>query len=210
MARPARSHNHAQQKEKTMIKKNIYEEMKKKYGKVASWAIWAEVGATPKSNVGDLTLLELPEIYKFLNPDYVFVGLNVSGDGATDIPDWSNFHSGSGRHHDYKLRYALKDTPYWGAYLTDIIKLHADVDGGNVMKYIRQNPQVLRDNIKSFEEEIGYLGKDPVLVAMGDKVYNILYDNLGDKYKIVPVKHYSYTISKENYRAEVLERLAKV
>ena len=70
-----------------MIKKNIYEEMKKKYGKVASWAIWAEVGATPKSNVGDLTLLELPEIYKFLNPDYVFIGLNVSGDGATDIPD---------------------------------------------------------------------------------------------------------------------------
>ena len=31
---------------------------KKKYGHYASWAIWAEVGDTPKSNMGDLNIFE--------------------------------------------------------------------------------------------------------------------------------------------------------
>lgn len=58
----------------------------------------------------------------------MFVGLNRSGkpkDGnAEKKPDkpkdpWFNFHAGR---NDFKLRYALQGTRYWGSYITDAIK----------------------------------------------------------------------------------------
>ncbi len=36
-----------------------------------------------------------------------------------------------------KLRYALKDTPYWGGYITDIIKHHAEFKQG--LKIFKQS-----------------------------------------------------------------------
>lgn len=192
-----------------MISNECYETMKKNYGKVASWAVWAEQGATPKSNVGDLSVFERSDILNIINPGYVFVGLNVAGTGEVlDLPIWSNFHSDYHTHNDYKLRYALKGTPYWGAYITDIIKRHSDSNGEDVMKFLKNNPDVLRDNIRSFKEEIRCLGTKPVLIAMGGKAHRILSENLNAEYTIVPIKHYSYTISKENYRREVLEALS--
>ena len=55
------------------------------------------------------------------------------------------------------------------------------------MKYLKQNPDVLKSNIESFEEEIGYLGGHPILIGMGDKAYGILRDSLGEKYEIKKV-----------------------
>ena len=37
-----------------MITNERFDFIKKKYGKHASWAIWAEVGELPKSNIGDI------------------------------------------------------------------------------------------------------------------------------------------------------------
>ena len=194
-----------------MISKEQYENLKTNYGKVSSWAVWADEGATPKSNVGNLNVFNQSDILNILNPDYVFVGLNVAGTGEVlDLPDWSNFHSSYRTHNDYKLRYALKGTPYWGAYMTDIIKRHSNSNGSDVAKYLKQNPDVVKSNVSSFKEEIKYLETTPVLVAMGGKVYDILNTHLGSIYKIVPIKHYSYTISKENYRKEVLDALSKI
>lgn len=189
-----------------MLTKEQYNKMKERYGKVSSWAIWAAQGDTPKSNVGDLSIFDDEKVLLMLNTGYVFVGLNVSGTEVnTNITDWRNFHSPNPKHHDYKLRYALKGTPYWGSYITDVIKLHADTNGENVMSYMKKHPSELQRNLESFEEEIAFLGETPVLVAMGDKVYNILRDNLPkNKYKILKIKHYSFTISKENYRKELL------
>lgn len=53
------------------------------------------------------------------------------------------------------------------------------------------------------------LGGSPVLVALGGETYNILKKFLGHKYTIARIKHYSYTISKENYRKELIETLDK-
>lgn len=190
-----------------MVSAKTYEIMRKKYGPVSSWGIWAPEGDRPKAGVGDLSIFN-PVDLKILNSDYVFVGLNVAGSGTVELrPDWSNFHSEYRTHHDYKLRYALKDTPFWGAYFTDIIKLHSDSDGGNVMKYLKQNPYVLKENVKSFEEEIGFLGGHPILIAMGDKTYGILRDNLGEKYEIKKMSHYARAVSKEAYREELLQLL---
>ena len=157
-----------------MIKKEIYKEMKQKYGKVSSWAVWAPEQGTPKSNVGNLDMFENEDILDILDTGYVFVGLNVSGTEVnTNISDWRNFHSPNARHHDYKLRYALKGTKLWGSYLTDIIKLHADTNGENVISYMKKHPSEVKRNINDFEEEISFLSGTPVLVAMGDKVYNL-------------------------------------
>ncbi len=76
--------------------------------------------------------------------------------------------------------------------------------------YLRKHPEIIKQNIKDFEEEISYLGEKPVIVAMGEKAYKILNDNLGFKYRILQIKHYSYTIGKEDYRREVLNTLGKV
>lgn len=187
-----------------MITEKTYEIMRKKYGGVSSWGIWAPEGPTPRSGVGDLSVFEKIDV-KDLGTGFVFVGLNVAGEGKLkNVPDWGNFHSEYRTHHDFKLRYALKDTKYWGSYFTDIIKLHPDSDGGNVMKYIKEHPNVLKENIISFEEEIAYLGGSQVLIAMGNKAYGLLIDNLKDKYRIEKMSHYARAVSKKDYREELL------
>ena len=68
-------------KEHTVIDLEKFNFIKKKYGQVASWAVWKEVGETPKSNMGDLSILDPqqnPDVLSELKPDIVFVGLNVS------------------------------------------------------------------------------------------------------------------------------------
>ena len=46
-----------------MITREKFDSIKEKYGRVASWAIWAHEDEEPKSNMGDLTVLD-PEINK--------------------------------------------------------------------------------------------------------------------------------------------------
>ena len=66
---------------------------------------------------------------------------------------------------------------------------------------------VVKENIALFNREIELLGTKPVLIAFGDKTYRILDAYLSGEYKIVKVKHYSYTIGKEDYRREMLKAL---
>jgi GGDEF domain-containing protein len=61
-----------------MIDRAKFEFIKDKYGHWTSWAIWAEVGDTPKSNVGDLSIFSGDEFLEQLNPEVVLVGLNIS------------------------------------------------------------------------------------------------------------------------------------
>lgn len=83
------------------------------------------------------------------------------------------------------------------------------LDSGKVKEYLREHPDIVRKNINDFVEEISILGEDPVLVALGSYTYDILNSYLGKKYRIAKIKHYSYSISKENYRKELLETLER-
>lgn len=194
-----------------MIDKISYETMKSKYGHVGSWAIWKYPDKTPKSNTDDMNWVTDPDLLLRINTGYVFVGLNWSsthGDQSKGgTISWKNFHSGYSRQNDYKLRYALQGTKYEGSYMTDIIKLYAEVDSNKVSEYIREHPEEVKKNIIDFEEEISFLGDKPTLVAMGGQTYKILKDNLGNKYKILQIMHYSYTIGQEDYREKVLKVL---
>jgi hypothetical protein len=64
-----------------MIEKEHYLQIAEKYGEFASWAIWADEGDKPKSNIGDMRIFDLdhnPSLLQNLNPNYIMVGLNFS------------------------------------------------------------------------------------------------------------------------------------
>ena len=144
----------------------------------------------------------ISDILNKLNPNIVLVGLNIS----QHIPrDFGNFHPEYTSGQDYKTRYATQDTIFEGAYMTDVIKDFSEKASGKMMKYLKQNKDFEIKNIESFEEELVDIGsKNPILVALGNDSYNILKRNLGDKYKIFKVTHYSAFINKDKYKEEFL------
>ena len=146
-----------------------FKKIKSKYQYLSSWAIWATEGETPKSNIGDLTVLD-PDINKNLlrqlNPEVVFVALNISR-GDIKIP-LGNFHDHRPVATDFKIRFAFKDTPFWGGYMTDIIKDFEEKISGNVKDYLSKNRDFEKQNVDIFLEELNDIGaKNPVLIAFG-------------------------------------------
>ena len=94
--------------------------------------------------------------------------------------------------------------------MTDIIKDFPEKDSNNVMKYLRNNPSMVADNIISFEQELEDIGSiDPLLICFGDDAYDILNKNLGEKYNIEKVTHYSayHKVNGERLRDEFLKLL---
>ena len=197
-----------------MVTKNTYAVMKKKYGKFSSWAVWERAVGTPSSNTGSMNWVNEAGLLRILDTGFVFVGLNVSNTRGTQKggfkEDWKNFHRDYSFQKDYKLRFALQGTPYWGSYLTDVIKEHVEGDSGKVMKYLRKHPEVVKRNVRRLAEELSCLGKRPVLVAIGVDAYDILRKNLGKdgKYQIVRIPHYAGWGGQEEYRERVLTALA--
>jgi hypothetical protein len=187
-----------------MISREKFVSIKEKYGYWGSWAVWQEVGATPKSNVGDLSIFDGDDVLKLLKPEVILVGLNIS---RNDVQEpFANFHSAKPQAQEYKLRFALKDTPFWGGYLTDIIKEYDEIKAINVLHYLDNNKQFEAENIRTFRQEIDDLGcQDPTIVALGNAAHKIILRNCKDL-KIIKIRHFSdWAVSKEKYREEVLK-----
>lgn len=189
-----------------MITKENYEKLKAQFGHVASWAIWAEEGETPKSNVGDMSVLADPDLGK-LGTRFVFVGLNASEAENKNVESWSSFHSTNSRHNDYKLRYALAGTDCWGSYITDVIKGFKKTKSSEVVSHMRKHPEEMEKHIADFKQELALLSGKPILVAMGNATYDILHDHLFEEYIICKIPHYAAMVGKETYRKVVLEKI---
>ena len=185
-----------------MIEEKIYEELKSKYGKCSSWAVWADQGERPKSNTSDLSIFDSDDVVNELNSDYVFVGLNVSRDDCKE--DWSNFHSPSPFQNDYKLRYAFKGTPFWGSYMTDVIKGYSDPDSKSVESILKSRDRVRR-NIECLNKELDLLGR-PKIFAFGNTAYRLLTEHLSGHGDIIKLKHYSVRCSMKKYK-EYIHRI---
>ncbi len=173
-----------------------------------SVAIWERYDDSKKAKAGMGTLPTMEQIRAEMNANVVLVGLNISR--GIDRP-FGNFHPDYPSAQDYKLRYALQDTMFWGAYMTDAIKDMEEKVSGNLMKYLRQNKEFERQNVARFEKDLEKIGsKNPVIVAMGASAYKILQRNLKGKYKIYKVSHYSAFITKEKLRAEFAELAGQI
>ena len=187
-----------------MIDQAKFESIKKKYGHYASWAIWADEGEKPKDNVGDLSVLDIDnnaELLHQLNPIIILVGLNISR--RIKIP-LANFHDAKPQAMDYKIRYALKGSPFWGAYMTDIIKDFEQKASGKMMGYLSINNKFEEENVNIFREEIDDLGvHKPTIVAFGRDVHIILNRNFKNEFTIFKIPHYSNYTGKEKYREQV-------
>ena len=185
-----------------MLELEKYNYIKEKYGHYASWAIWASEGDRPKDNMGDLSVFDLSinkKLLQELNPNIILCGLNISARIETPL---SNFHGKGGG--AYKIRYALHNTPLWGAYMTDIIKDFEQKSSGKVMQYLRKNRQFEEDNVITFRQEWESLGvKKPTLIAFGGDAYSILERNLGNEFPVLKIPHYSNYTGKEKYREQV-------
>jgi hypothetical protein len=190
-----------------MIDEATYRKMEKKYGLLGSWAVWAEAESTPKSNISDLSIFDQADILQSLNPEVVFVGLNISRDAIKTT--WGNFHDANPRGTDFKMRYALRGTEWWGGYMTDIIKNYDEVNSMKVSQYLKHNPSYEKENVNIFLKELETLGaKNPTVIAVGGATHEILTRNFARQFRIVKIPHYAHRMSKENYRTAVAAALS--
>jgi hypothetical protein len=157
-----------------------------------------------------LTVLEIdenPELLNSLQSDLIFLGLNISRPIERPL---GNFHDPRPMATDFKIRYALQGTPFWGGYMTDIIKDFEEKASGDMMKYLRSNPDFEKENIEILRSEIRVLGcSNPTIVAFGEHAELIARNNLGNEFTIYRIPHYANYTAKEKYRKQVLGVLGK-
>lgn len=191
-----------------MIPQNQYELIKKKHGKYASWAIWAKGSDKPKSNMGDMAIFDDNLALSLLKSNVLMVGLNLSR--FTISEPFRNFHDPSPSAQDYKIRFAFRDTEYYGAYMTDIIKGVVEVDSKNIPRHLKENPGVLADSLEIFRQELRDLGAiSPLILAFGRIAFDLVKENLSSSEycKLIRLTHYSHQIGKEKYRETVLAEI---
>jgi len=192
-----------------MIDIQQFENIKQKNGRYASWAVWADASEKPKSNMGDVSHFKNESVLSLLKNDVVMVGLNFSRP-VLDSEPFINFHDGRPRANDFKIRYAFKDSPYYGAYMTDIIKFLTEVHSKNVTKYLQEYPEIIEENLKTFREEIQDLeATAPIILAFGNDTYKLLRENLkmNEYGTLIKLTHYSHRIGKEAYKEAVFKEI---
>jgi hypothetical protein len=169
--------------------------------------VWADASEKPKSNMGDVSHFKNESVLRLLKNDVVMVGLNISRPVSEPF---TNFHDSNPRANDFKIRYAFKDSPYYGAYMTDIIKFLEEVDSKRAMKYLKEHPDTIQHNLRTFREEMHDLkATAPVILAFGGNTHEILSANLNknEYFKLIKLTHYSHQIRKEAYKESVLKEI---
>ena len=194
-----------------MIDIETFCKVREQFGKFASWAVWAEAGKNPKDSIDDLRVFNLnenPALLETLHGNAILLGLNISRRIERPL---GNFHDPRPMATDFKIRYAFRGTPYWGSYMTDIIKDFEDKASGKMMGFLRNNPDFEKNSIRKLREEIDVLGVfSPLLVTFGKDAEIIAKRNLGQEFRIVGIPHYANFISKEDYRALVRKQLPEL
>jgi hypothetical protein len=194
-----------------MISIKTFIEIRERFGCHASWAVWAEEGANPKSNIGDLSVLNPDEnltLLQTLHGNSILLGLNISRRIERLL---GNFHDHGPMATDFKIRYALKGTNCWGSYMTDIIKDFEEKASGRMMHFLKNNEDFERENIRKLLLEIEALGfSNPVLITFGKDAEKIARRNLGKEFQVLGLPHYANYISKEDYRTQVCGQLLQL
>lgn len=192
-----------------MVDRETFDLIKNKHGEYASWAVWGEQTGGPKSGMGDMDVLDKnPMLLATLRNDIVMLGLNRSRSAPGT---YFNFHPQYPEAQDYKIRYAFIGTPYYGAYMTDLIKEFVELKASNLVRQLDANPSLVSRNVNRLLGELDDLQSDaPTLIAFGGDVHKLArkYVPRSRYLRLIRVPHYSHYISKEEYRERVLAELA--
>ncbi|WEG10586.1 hypothetical protein PU630_08630 [Microbacterium horticulturae] len=193
------------------ITRDRFDEVRRRYGDVGSWAVWADArpGHGVKDGVGDLSVLDADrddEVLETLRADVVMLGIN--GSGAPTPASFSNFHDPSSRANHFKLRHAYRGTPFWGAYLTDAFKGIESYGAKRTIAFLRAHPPLVREQLARLDDELATVGcDDPLVIVFGADVFGLLREHWHEGARMVRVPHYAHYLSKEDYRAQALRAI---
>jgi len=197
------------------ITRERFDAISSRWSAYSSWAVWAPRGGSEpaKAHIGDLDVLDPdtnPDLLATLRPDIILLGLNASSRGTDqELEPFRNFHDPDRHGQDYKLRRVLAGTPWWGAFMTDVIEGYPQTDSKLVARYVRANPNAVREQVDRLETQIADLGvRAPLLVALGASAYEHATEFFGDRHRITRITHYSSAIGPDSYRNEVLAAIA--
>jgi hypothetical protein len=196
-----------------MLKKENYLQLKAKYGHLASWAVWTipdEAVDKKSSKVDDMSSFANEDhLLTLIHNRFVFFALNgsIAHHNGQDFNNWKNFHSSYKFQKDYKLRAALYQTPFWGSYITDVIKNHPTVGRNELLRDIRKSPEILEQNKKMVLDELRLLEGNPTLIAIGGDAFQLLKNMFPDRENIMQIPHYAIYCSCDDYVALVYQSL---
>jgi len=190
----------------------VFDQVKRRWGGYSSWAVWRrpQPGEQATARVGDVSVLnpdENPNLLGMLNPNVVMVGLNASSRAMVPQP-WSNFHDPRPVAKDFKIRHAFDQTPWWGAYMTDLVKDVHETDSHQVIRLLTANPAVLATQAARLRRELADIGATaPLLLTFGAAAHTLIVKAFGSQFQIVKLRHYSDYSSQDTYRRQVLDVL---
>jgi hypothetical protein len=195
-----------------MLTQSIFNHLAGKYSCYGSWAVWNP------DDQADTSVIT--ENVKDLKNSVIVVGLNCSGrfakrahrhlgNSVEGHEGWQNFHGGK---QDRKLMYALNDSPYRGAYLTDVIKGEFDVSSANVRERIDQRLIDIGKHVTAFRDEMNDWAVDSnaLFILLGGTVEQLFKGYLAPFYKNhVRVDHYARRGTDAEYVHNVWQELEK-
>jgi len=193
-----------------MVDRETFDRIKEKHGSYASWAVWSPPDGKPKSNMSYLPVLDPdqnPALLGKLRSDVVMLGLNLS---TGQPPPLGNFHPASSRGNDYKIRFAFTGTPFYGAYMTDMIKGVVMRKAGDLRRRLAADPHVVPESVRCLLEEFDDLKSGPpAVIAFGVDAHLLAAEHVPAKRysRLVRVRHYADFISQVDYRERVLGEL---
>lgn len=162
------------------LAQSLLDDLAEKYGMYSSWATWNP------ANPADARIIA--EHQSCLKASVVMIGLNVS----RPIPNtWQNFH---GADHARKLMFAFNDSPYRGAYMTDIIKGEVESKAGRLLARLRNGSIDVQKHIDAFRTEMFDVGahEHSLFILFGKDVAQFFTRHLAGIYpNHVSCAHYS-------------------
>lgn len=162
------------------LAQSLLDDLAEKYGMYSSWATWNP------ANPADARIIA--EHQSCLKASVVMIGLNVS----RPIPNtWQNFH---GADHARKLMFAFNDSPYRGAYMTDIIKGEVESKAGRLLARLRDGSIDVQKHIDAFRTEMFDVGahEHSLFILFGNDVAQFFTRHLAAIYpNRVRCAHYS-------------------
>jgi hypothetical protein len=174
-----------------------FNELKDKYGKTSSWAIWNE------QKMSDLSVIE--NSVDECHANFILIGLNTSKD-IQDRQPWSNFHCGK---HDRKLMKACNKGILRGSFMTDLFKDDNTVTGLELKTKIDEGKLNSKEHVYRFRQEMNDIGltSESRFVIFGG-LANMMYDKYFRGYftnVVIKARHYSdYSMTDDKWVQEFL------